>query len=221
MSKTKVCTSCKAEKDIKEFCKNRYSKDGLFTWCRKCLSERRSPPLKVRIKCDNCGKPIVRYKSDVRKYKRSLCRDCHYDIFKENNPNWKGGKTKHVRGYVAVLCPEHPRAHKNSGYVFEHILVAEQKIGRPLRDDEEVHHIDGDKSNNDPDNLQVLTVAEHRLLHSYGYIEKDGWFPGTIRENKQRLILTIPRALVNKGLDLSKDVEMKFDSGVLYVRNRT
>ena len=38
----------------------------------------------------------------------------------------------------------------------EHRLVAEEKLGRPLRKEEVVHHIDGDYKNNDPNNLMVL-----------------------------------------------------------------
>lgn len=46
-----------------------------------------------------------------------------------------------------------------------HRVVAEQTIGRPLRQDEHVHHIDGDKKNNTPDNLQVLSASAHAVLH--------------------------------------------------------
>ena len=46
-----------------------------------------------------------------------------------------------------------------------HRIVAEQKIGRPLRPGEIVHHIDGNKRNNDPSNLEVMTQAEHCKLH--------------------------------------------------------
>ena len=46
-----------------------------------------------------------------------------------------------------------------------HRVVAEQNIGRPLRSDEIVHHIDGDIHNNHPDNLQVVTRKEHIEIH--------------------------------------------------------
>lgn len=46
-----------------------------------------------------------------------------------------------------------------------HRVVAEQKIGRPLRSDEIVHHIDGDIHNNRPENLQVMTQREHIEIH--------------------------------------------------------
>lgn len=49
--------------------------------------------------------------------------------------------------------------------VFEHRTVAEQKIGRSLTKNDIVHHLDGDKENNNPDNLVVITRAEHSKIH--------------------------------------------------------
>lgn len=47
-----------------------------------------------------------------------------------------------------------------------HRVVAEEKIGRALLPGEIVHHIDGNKHNNHPDNLQVMTQSEHARLHA-------------------------------------------------------
>jgi hypothetical protein len=49
-----------------------------------------------------------------------------------------------------------------------HVLVLEEKIGRPLNENECGHHIDGDKQNNDPVNLEVMDKAEHKSLHNTG-----------------------------------------------------
>lgn len=46
-----------------------------------------------------------------------------------------------------------------------HRVIAEQKIGRPLRKGEVVHHIDGNSKNNEMDNLQVMKQSEHIKIH--------------------------------------------------------
>lgn len=77
------------------------------------------------------------------------------------NAAWRGGKTIDKHGYVLALAPDHPKA-RVTGYVLEHRLVMEQKLGRPLEDHEVVHHIDGNKQNNHPDNLEVYASnADH------------------------------------------------------------
>ena len=68
-------------------------------------------------------------------------------------------------GYRMLLKPQHPNA-DSKGYVREHRLVAEAKIGRLLTEDEVVHHINGDKLDNSPENLEVMTKAEHTSLHA-------------------------------------------------------
>lgn len=47
----------------------------------------------------------------------------------------------------------------------EHRIVAEQMLGRPLVRGEIVHHRDGNKHNNAPENLEVMTQAEHMRRH--------------------------------------------------------
>ena len=67
-------------------------------------------------------------------------------------------------GYWQVYAPKSSEARDN-GYAPELRLVVSKKLGRPLRDGEVVHHIDGDKRNNRAKNLQVMTRAEHYKLH--------------------------------------------------------
>lgn len=75
-----------------------------------------------------------------------------------------------LNGYKLVYCPNDPRAMSNSnwnGYVYEHIKIAQGFMGRPLRSNEEVHHLDGNRANNSKANLLVLERSQHTKLHSW------------------------------------------------------
>ena len=85
-----------------------------------------------------------------------------------NNMKIIENANKYYGTYVYVCYPEHPKATKE-GYVRMHILVAENKIGRRLKDDECVHHLDFDKYNNSPNNLIIFkTNADHGRFHKTG-----------------------------------------------------
>ena len=56
-----------------------------------------------------------------------------------------------------VYAPDHPRATTAGKYVFEHILVAEEMLGRYLLPDERIHHRNGVRDDNRPENLELWT----------------------------------------------------------------
>jgi len=58
-----------------------------------------------------------------------------------------------------------PTSYRKKQGRHEHRIVAEQMLGRPLKRGEIVHHIDGNRHNNAPDNLQVMSQADHLRLH--------------------------------------------------------
>lgn len=77
-----------------------------------------------------------------------------------------GEKTIDERGYVRLYVGDtHPYAGAYGGAIREHIVVMENHLGRALTKGEVVHHIDGDKLNNDIDNLDLCTVQEHNACH--------------------------------------------------------
>lgn len=82
--------------------------------------------------------------------------------FADNHHNWKGG-TFNSGGYVMEYAPTHPKNSK--GYVRQHRLVMERHLGRYLSRSEDVHHINGDKTDNRLENLVILSRSEHERLH--------------------------------------------------------
>jgi hypothetical protein len=59
-----------------------------------------------------------------------------------------------------VWAPDHPRAVGKTKYVFEHIIVMEEILGRHLFPDENVHHINGVRDDNRPENLELWTKPQ-------------------------------------------------------------
>lgn len=98
--------------------------------------------------------------SDETKKKMS---ESHKGLFLK--PSEFGGHRKcRTDGYISIYFPSHPKATKD-GYVMEHILVMERKIGRHLRNGEVVHHINKNRCDNRVENLMLMTKSEHTSMH--------------------------------------------------------
>lgn len=74
------------------------------------------------------------------------------------NKRREAGGSYSKNGYVLVYMPDHSMANVQ-GYVLEHRLVVSRMLGRDLRRDEEVHHRNGQRGDNRPENLELWTRA--------------------------------------------------------------
>lgn len=139
-----------------------------------CYSQaKRKRPDPGPVTCAGCGAPM----KPTRGQKRDLASGDHRHAFcsracllahwgdvrprREAVWNWRGGR-QIKNGYVRVLVEDSA----GSRYVAEHRLVAEATLGRPLLPSEVPHHINGVRTDNRPENLVVMDMAEHSRMHS-------------------------------------------------------
>ena len=119
-------------------------------------------------KFDRWGRPRSYVKGHVDKggKRERITGDKHW--------NWKGGRMNHRSGYILIYSPDHPFRSK-LGYVMEHRLVLEKKLGRYLKKGEIPHHINGIKYDNRPENIELVTHDQHMKIHNTGnqYNKKD------------------------------------------------
>ncbi len=80
----------------------------------------------------------------------------------KDHASWNGVEFVDRWGYKMIRSPE--RSSRNP-YTAEHIVVAEKKLGRKIVMGEHVHHLNGNKADNSPENLLVCTASQHRTLH--------------------------------------------------------
>jgi len=114
----------------------------------------RNPDSKVTEPCGFCGKDVTRYVSSRGKV--FYCdQDCHANAKRK-------AQVRQVTagGYVRIFVGyDYPGASK-SGHVFEHRKVMQDILGRALIDDENVHHRNGVRDDNRPENLELWSHSQ-------------------------------------------------------------
>ena len=122
--------------------------------------------MNMKVICEECGIEVNMPESQYKRAKHHYCsRQCHMKAMnRELNPTRMTDevkekiRNKHLNSGKGVTYEKIHGRHT-------HRIVAEKMIGRPLRTGEIVHHIDGNKRNNEPSNLMVMTQSEHCRLH--------------------------------------------------------
>jgi hypothetical protein len=147
----KTCSACRAEKPVSEFNRNKKAKDGLNNQCGPCSRESRR---KYRQKLGPCSVPGCKNRAVGQLVDGRLC-GTHYkwrqfgkDMSLPVRPmRAKGEGNINTRGYHMRMI--------NGRNMLEHRRVMEQQLGRPLRPGENVHHKNGVRLDNRPENLEL------------------------------------------------------------------
>jgi len=132
----------------------------------------------MRVSCRMCGTTFL--KPDYQVHENNFCSLDHFrrwcshrmrEFNRTNNPlNRPGGVMEsRLRRSRQLRGTGEGKAYRKLLGRHEHRRLAEAKLGRPLRAGEVVHHLDGNKLNNDPANLAILpSQSEHCKAHGFG-----------------------------------------------------
>lgn len=146
-------------------------------WLKKCKIETRSQEDSMKGIWSKRKHPHLGKKGKLSYMYGKKMSESNKQKLKEantgaNNASWRGGISHHSQGYICRAAKEHPKADMH-GYVLEHRLVMEKILGRYLKDNEIVHHINGIKDDNRPENLMLFSSRrDHVKYHLYLKEEK-------------------------------------------------
>jgi hypothetical protein len=84
----------------------------------------------------------------------------------QSHPRWNHVQLTSSEGYILTRVDAGNHLNIGNGYAYEHRVVMEQQLGRPLLSTEHVDHINGDRTDNRPENLRVLSASEHQKRHN-------------------------------------------------------
>lgn len=145
--------------------------EKVMEWSIKRKGHTVSKETREKIKRKNLGHKVskeTRKKLSEKHKGKRLSKEHKRKISEANKGKlhgmWKGGRIR-MLGYILINSPNHPN--KNSlGYVREHRLIVEKKIGRYLKKGEVIHHINEIKDDNRIENLMLFpNESEHMKLH--------------------------------------------------------
>jgi hypothetical protein len=155
---SKLCIECEKEPRIKG---RRY--------CKACYLNRRKE--KYRLNGGNSSK---------KRYGTGNCNKCGKDIkLNSKDQKWCLKCFREISSFGSSHATNNYENAKGGGYCWMHRRIAEEVLGRKLKTNEVVHHVDLDVNNNSIKNLMVISRRMHGKLQAYiraqgALLEKSG-----------------------------------------------
>lgn len=155
-----------------------YSKTKLISLLMDYVQKNGAIPTKRQLNEDALMPSDMAYRKEFGSWGNAI-RECGFDVKKPYpsdkciqavsrakkgktgnlSPAWKGGKYIDKFGYVHIWNSDKRR------YEREHRIIMAKHLGRSLFNSEDVHHINGCKSDNRVENLALISKSEHTKLH--------------------------------------------------------
>lgn len=184
-----ICEECGKK------CVSKYASHVRRFCSHKCANENRWKnhiPKMIVIECQNCGQKFEVKSSDSRLSREGIkycskkcmgeasrtgsfieCKYCKKEFYSTRNEfcspecasKYKVEHYKHKTYFENGYVVEFHNGYNKKGNVKQHRRIMEDFLGRKLSENEVVHHINGDKTDNRIENLQVMTRSEHSSLH--------------------------------------------------------
>jgi len=158
--------------------KQQYIKDQIITeklgsiihWDTLSLKKFKSRTRRaVQITCGRCRmRRWVQFDNLIKLLRKpwftGCCLSCMRGLTWIAKGRYRPEKRKTTQsGYIKVYIPENPMADKR-GEIYEHRLIMSNALGRSLKKWEHVHHKDGNRTNNNIDNLELVSTQENQVL---------------------------------------------------------
>lgn len=174
-------------------------------FCKYCNEKLHHHAAKV---CENCfPKHIENYARQYRENNRKICQERSKRSQKKNEEKYRIKRREYYRkkngiplddpfvkrkdgegsidkqGYKTITKRGHPNQMDKNGRIREHVFVMSEHLKRPLKKGESVHHKNGDRLDNNIENLELWVVGQPsgqrvedkigwaiEFLTNYGYI---------------------------------------------------